>query len=94
MIFLYNFHFSIRSILPVETTSALFMGVGEGWHNYHHAFPFDYKAAELGTPWNFTRQIIDFCARRGWVYDLREVSPEMVKRRIKRTGDGSHPLVN
>lgn len=24
-----------------------FWAMGEGWHNYHHVFPFDYKAAEL-----------------------------------------------
>jgi stearoyl-CoA desaturase (delta-9 desaturase) len=24
------------------------IGVGEGWHNYHHTFPNDYRCSELG----------------------------------------------
>lgn len=68
------------------------IGLGEGWHNYHHAFPWDYKAAELGDlHGNVTAAFIDFFARVGWAYDLKTASKEMVARRVRRTGDGSHP---
>lgn len=75
---------------PVESAIVSILACGEGWHNYHHVFPWDYKASELGTPYNLTRKFIDFFARRGWVWDRREVSDEMIQRRILRTGDGTH----
>lgn len=69
------------------------MAVGEGWHNYHHVFPWDYKAAELGKySTNITTGFIDLMAKIGWAYDLKSVSPEMVKKRVERTGDGTHEL--
>lgn len=39
---------------------------GEGYHNYHHTFPWDYKAAELGDhSSNLTTLIIDIFAKLG-----------------------------
>lgn len=66
------------------------MASGEGWHNYHHAFPWDYRASELGTPFNLTGTMLDLFATYGWVYDLREATHTMVKNRVIRTGDESH----
>ncbi|XP_061382401.1 acyl-CoA Delta-9 desaturase-like [Danaus plexippus] len=66
---------------------------GEGWHNYHHVFPWDYKAAELGNySTNLSTALIDFAAKYGLAYDLKTVSIEMIRKRVSRTGDGSHPL--
>lgn len=69
-----------------------FFAVGEGWHNYHHAFPWDYRASELGSPLNVTGFMIDFLAKFGLVYDRREASHNMIKNRSMRTGDGSHKV--
>jgi len=67
--------------------------LGEGWHNYHHVFPWDYKTAELGNyRANLTTAFIDFFSRIGWAYDLKTVPLSMVKRRVERTGDGSHEV--
>lgn len=66
------------------------LAVGEGWHNFHHVFPWDYKAAELGNyRLNFTTAFLDLMAKIGWAYDLKTASPEMIESRVKRTGDGS-----
>lgn len=68
------------------------MAVGEGWHNYHHIFPWDYKAAELTTyNHNWATAFIDFFAWIGWAYDLKTVPERVVLQRVRRTGDGSHP---
>lgn len=67
-----------------------FFAVGEGWHNYHHAFPWDYRASELGTPLNMTGFLIDVLAKFGFIYDRKEASHNMVKNRVMRTGDSSH----
>jgi len=82
-----------KTIAPTDTAILGFLCFGEGWHNYHHVFPWDYKTSELvdyGV--NFTNAFIDFFAKLGWAYDLKTVSMEMVKARVLRTGDGSHPL--
>lgn len=65
-------------------------GLGEGWHNYHHVFPWDYKTSELGFySLNLSTAFIDFFAKIGWAYDLKTVSKEMIEKRSARTGDGS-----
>lgn len=65
--------------------------MGEGWHNYHHVFPWDYKAAELGNyKLNVTTMFLDLFQKIGWVYDAKTPSPELVKNTIEKYGDGSH----
>lgn len=66
--------------------------MGEGWHNYHHAFPWDYRASEYGTKLNYTTMIIDMLANMGLVWDRREAPENMVESRCQRLGDGSHPI--
>lgn len=67
------------------------LALGEGWHNYHHTFPWDYKTAELGQySTNFTTLFIDLFAKIGWAYDLKSVSPTLIAKRAARTGDGSY----
>lgn len=68
---------------------ALF-AVGEGWHNYHHAFPWDYRASELGSPLNVTGFLIDVLAKIGAVYDRKQATHNMIKNRVLRTGEGTH----
>lgn len=70
-----------------------FFSGGEGYHNYHHAFPYDYKASEAPDAWfNESASFINLMARIGWAYDLKSAKPEMIKSRVLRTGDGSHEL--
>ncbi|VVC89944.1 acyl-CoA Delta-9 desaturase-like isoform X2 [Leptidea sinapis] len=80
-----------KNINPVETKSVSLVVLGEGFHNYHHVFPWDYKTAELGNySLNLTKLFIDTMAKIGWAYDLKTVSSEVIEKRVKRTGDGSH----
>lgn len=82
-----------RFINPSENKGVSLMALGEGWHNYHHVFPWDYKAAELGNyQYNTTTAFIDFFAKIGWAYDLKSVSEDMVQKRVERTGDGTHEV--
>lgn len=83
-------YFCRSSISPTDSYSVGIGAFGEGWHNYHHVFPWDYKASELGTyRTNFTTGFIDFFARIGWAYDLKTVAYSVIKKRAARTGDGS-----
>jgi stearoyl-CoA desaturase (Delta-9 desaturase) len=54
----------------VENVAVALAALGEGWHNYHHVFPWDYKTGELGSyRTNITTAFIDFFAKLGWAYD-------------------------
>ncbi|CAH1990702.1 unnamed protein product [Acanthoscelides obtectus] len=82
-----------RNISPVENLAVSLAALGEGWHNYHHVFPWDYKTGELGNAYNPSTTFIDFFAKLGWAYDLKSVSKGMIARRAKKCGDGSHPQI-
>lgn len=80
-----------KHISPVENITVAILAYGEGFHNYHHVFPYDYKTAELGDyMFNPTTAFIDFCARIGWAYSLKTMSKETILKRVARTGDGTH----
>lgn len=79
-----------KTITPAQNIFVAVIALGEGWHNYHHSFPWDYKTAELGNfRLNFTTAFLEFMKKIGWAYDLKTVSPDMITRRIDRTGDGT-----
>lgn len=78
-----------RNIAPVESLLVSYLTNGEGWHNYHHTFPWDYRASELGIKVNVTTYFIDLLAYLGLAYDLRTAPKHMVKQRVLRSGDGS-----
>ena len=82
-----------RYIDPSENFSVAVLALGEGWHNFHHVFPWDYKTSELGDyRFNVTTAFLDFFAKIGWVYNLKTVSSDIVRKRVERTGNGSHEL--
>lgn len=82
--------FLCSTIRPVD--SRFVFAIGEGWHNYHHSFPWDYRAAEFGTRYSFSTFVIDILAEFGMAYDLREAPYKMVEHRAVKKGDGSHPI--
>ncbi|KAF0698672.1 Aste57867_10713 [Aphanomyces stellatus] len=61
------------AISPTENTIVAFFAIGEGWHNWHHVFPYDYAASEYGvsTQWNPTKLFIDTMAALGLVTDRK-----------------------
>lgn len=60
---------------------------GEGYHNFHHSFPSDYRASELsGSRINHCTLFIDACALVGLAYDLKTTSTEVVINKIQRSG--------
>ncbi|CAH2100647.1 unnamed protein product [Euphydryas editha] len=79
------------SIKPSQNLLVSLIAFGEGFHNYHHVFPWDYRTAELGNnALNSTTWFIDFFAWLGWAYDLKTASDDLVQSRLKRTGDGNN----
>nr|CAI5859634.1 unnamed protein product [Callosobruchus analis] len=79
-----------RRIRPVENVGVSFFAMGEGYHNYHHTFPWDYRAAELGMSLNITTLWLDFFGKIGWAYDFKVGSEDLKQTMIKNYGDGSY----
>ncbi|CAG2108146.1 unnamed protein product [Medioppia subpectinata] len=65
--------------------------LGEGFHNYHHTYPWDYSMSEYGPidAFNPATMFIDLFARLGWAYDMRRAPRDVVKQRMKRTGQAN-----
>ncbi|KAI8521645.1 stearoyl-CoA desaturase 5-like [Branchiostoma floridae x Branchiostoma belcheri] len=78
-----------KFINPSQNFPVAFLAMGEGWHNYHHTFPYDYATSELGWKVNSTTVFIDVMAWLGLAYDRKKVSPNTVRARVSRTGDGT-----
>jgi stearoyl-CoA desaturase (delta-9 desaturase) len=57
---------------------------GEGYHNYHHAYPWDYGAGEHGNYFNPTKVFIDQMAKIGLAFNLRQASDELIRKSRER----------
>ena len=76
-----------KNINPSDNRIVSFAAIGEGWHNYHHTFPYDYGTSEWGPRINLSTIIIDLAAAVGMVYDRKQVSQQAIERVRKRVGD-------
>ena len=50
------------------------VAVGEGWHNYHHTYPFDYRSSEFSSihEWNPTTLLLDGLSLIGLVWNRKK----------------------
>lgn len=67
-----------------QKTLVSILAMGEGWHNYHHTFPWDYKVAELPHFINLTTVLLDIFAKIGWAYDAKVASPTLIRATVLR----------
>ena len=79
-----------RHSKTADNAFVCYAAVGEGFHNYHHAFPYDYSTGEWGPKLNMTTCFLDVFAALGLVYDRRQVSHEAILNMRKRKGDLSY----
>jgi stearoyl-CoA desaturase (Delta-9 desaturase) len=56
-----------------QNTVTSLVAMGEGWHNYHHAYPYDYRASEFNwySEWNPTTIFIEGLRTVGLVWNTR-----------------------
>ncbi|GMR60425.1 hypothetical protein PMAYCL1PPCAC_30620, partial [Pristionchus mayeri] len=88
----FGYHPFDKEITPTDHPVTAFFIFGEGWHNYHHTFPQDYRTSEYMWSMNVTALIIDFFASMGWVWDRKRMSKEAIERQKTVKGDHSRPL--
>lgn len=60
---------------PRDHLFTAFVTLGEGYHNFHHQFPMDYRNAAKWYQWDPTKWFIAVCNRFGLASHLR-VFPE------------------
>lgn len=74
---------------PCVSIAVSLLSLGEGWHDYHHLFPWDYAAAELDAweQFNPTKVFIDFCSMIGLASHRRRCSRRLQDlRRLQLLG--------
>jgi len=71
---------------PAENPLVSILSVGEGWHNWHHKYPFDYAASEYGVlrQFNPTMMLIDFGAALGLVTERKRATGMWEREKAKR----------
>lgn len=79
-----------KHINPSDNRFVSVCAIGEGWHNYHHTFPYDYSTSEWGLRINMTTAFIDLMAALGLAYDRKTVSKEAILHVRERVGELSH----
>lgn len=79
-----------KRVQPRENEFVIYASFGEGYHNFHHVFPYDYATSEFGwlQTFNLTTLLIDFFAYIGQVEERKTVPRHIVQKRVERTGDG------
>ncbi|CAG2163076.1 unnamed protein product, partial [Oppiella nova] len=77
-----------RFMKPTENKIINWISMGEGNHNYHHTFPWDYSNSEK--TWyeifNPATLFIDICKLIGLAYDLKKPSQQTIDAVIERKG--------
>lgn len=63
--------------------------LGDGWHNFHHAFPWDSRMAEFGQFDGITNTTLSVLEYLGLAYDIKKVNPNVLYGHMKRHGDGT-----
>ncbi|KAG8179106.1 hypothetical protein JTE90_005462 [Oedothorax gibbosus] len=86
---MYGDHPYDTRVEATENSFVSFFAQGEGWHNYHHVYPWDYSTSELGYKLNTAKRFIDLMAKLGLAYDLKTVKQELVDKRKIASGDGT-----
>ena len=75
-------------IRPTENRLVIYLSLGEGNHNYHHTFPYDYSSSEKKA-WEFfnpSTLFIDLCCLLGVAYDCKKASKAVIDGTIRRKG--------
>ncbi len=69
------------NISAVDNWFLAFFTFGEGYHNYHHAFPGDYRNGIAKLSWDPSKWLIWVLSKTGVAWDLKRTSPTTIWRR-------------
>lgn len=85
-----------ESIPPSENWFVSTFAIGEGWHNWHHKFPYDYATSEFGAMQQFnpTKLTIDLLAMLGLVTDRKRAVPIWEKMKAAKLKGKAEKVVD
>ncbi|MBT7243672.1 MAG: hypothetical protein HN879_09670 [Flavobacteriaceae bacterium] len=68
----------------IHATENYFVSIGEGWHNWHHKYPFDYAASEFGIfyQYNPTKLFLDTMYYIGSATDFKRATSIWEKKKL------------
>ena len=71
---------------PSENPIVSSLTGGEGWHNWHHKYPFDYAASEFGisTQYNPSKLLIDLFAFIGLIWGRKRATKVWELSKVRR----------
>ena len=69
------------NISAVDNWFLAFFTFGEGYHNYHHAFPGDYRNGIAKLSWDPSKWLIWVLSKTGAAWGLKRTSPTIIWRR-------------
>lgn len=77
--------------LPADNAMVAYAAFGEGWHNYHHRFPYDYATSEFGvsSQFNVAKLFIDTLAALGLVWERKRATSVWALLRSRRDAEVS-----
>jgi stearoyl-CoA desaturase (delta-9 desaturase) len=83
---LYGDHPYDFQLWPAENPFVSYVAVGEGWHNWHHKYPYDYAASEYGIhrQFNPTKLFIDIMVLLGLASDCKRATGAWTQVKAKR----------
>ncbi|KZC13887.1 Acyl-CoA Delta(11) desaturase [Dufourea novaeangliae] len=70
-----------KRIRATESLISSIVTLGEGWHNFHHAFPWDYR---MGEKFSLSAKVLELLAYFGLAYDLKLASPKIIQGHTTR----------
>lgn len=71
-----------RELSAVDNFIMAFLTFGEGYHNYHHAFPSDYRNGIRWYHFDPTKWLISILNKLGMAYELRKMDQSAIHRKI------------
>ena len=76
---------------PAENPFVSLAAIGEGWHNWHHKYPYDYAASEFGvsSQFNPTKLFIDTCCALGLASNRKRATNSWARTKQRRDDDAN-----
>ena len=76
---------------PAENPIVAWLAIGEGWHNWHHKYPYDYATSEFGilVQHNPSKLVIDLLAAVGLAWNRKKGTAAWARGRERRDRDAA-----
>ena len=82
------------NMYPRDNYLVTYLTLGEGYHNFHHTYPYDYKGNLNRQSCNFVTNYIDLCRKVGMVTETKEIDSETRLKILKNCNETENSQSN